>query len=298
MSTQRKYPKIVIRRSQAAPGDSEFRGEFASRLVSVEIVFDLGIDSTVTTNEAQLWEGTIRPALIDHALQAFGGGSTAADVTLAPELDWVENRVSGRLFLLVATGSRLLEQRYSAQMARDYGRVLVPIVSDNPFAMAAFSGSGVWSLTEILHRRSVGTGYGPDFEGGGGNVSSGQAMGSFRAGSLGGGSGQAMGSFQAGSLTASMGGSGGSGSGSQPTKRLTQRDNYTVSTERLGVSQYLTITSESWTRTRRYFDPIEASGGTKKTTAIAQSNGPAATGGSSSVGAFSGQTVDLGDFGL
>ena len=98
-SSQIVDPQILIRRSASAPGDSVIDGETPRRLIVAEVTFSMAIDSAVTTNEQAVWDGLVLPALIDHTLQAFGGSGAAADVTLAPQIEWVENRISGSCFL-------------------------------------------------------------------------------------------------------------------------------------------------------------------------------------------------------
>jgi len=158
---------LRIRRNVAGPGDYIPAGENVERLASVNVSVNAGIDVTSTLDEDTMWH-LVEDGVVAEVQAAFGGLARLALMTSEPEYDWVNNRLRGRLFFLVAGGSNVVEQSFRRTWTDDRPEAVVPVVAESGYAGVRFRGPGRIMLTETLRRRVV-----DDGEGDGGNGLSG-----------------------------------------------------------------------------------------------------------------------------
>jgi len=90
------------------------------------------------------------------AVSSFGGGGAHAIVTEEPREDWINNKISASLFLLIQDGGGdLLESKFKRSTSTKFGVLLVPVVDDDPYAKVLFSAAGRWIETTELRQRKI-----------------------------------------------------------------------------------------------------------------------------------------------
>jgi len=159
-------PVFSITRAVSGPGDFNKDGETpARRLVDVTAEFSAGLDSTQTTDE-DIWDSLILPEMIGQTLAAFGSESRAALIGEEPSLAWVDNRIAGRIRLLVTNGGNLLEKSQVVTESNEFGNRVTPVVGPDAYTAVVERGPGTFVVTtETTERRVTGSGGG----GGSGN---------------------------------------------------------------------------------------------------------------------------------
>jgi hypothetical protein len=250
---------FTINRNKAGPGDFRNFGEGPKRFISVNAYVQAGIDVNSTTDEDSIWSGTIEPAAISEVLSAFGTSSQVALMTSEPEIDWVNNRIRGRLFFLVMDGSGTVEQSYRRVWNDEKGKAFIPVVSADPYSVVEARGPGRVVVTEMVRRRFVGPSDDGQFSSlfGGIYVGENSAFSKGALGSVGAGGisfGYEAGNSEEGEVPA------GPGNYSGGLIPVLIRENHATSPETLGIpdsGHTLEATSETITRVWRMISRAE-----------------------------------------
>jgi len=152
-----------VTRSKVAPGD--FPGSGAERLVTLLANFSCWIDKDVTQNLRGQWD-SVRSWVYDQIKATFNTGSLAI-TEVVPTFDYTDNRISGRVTALVATGSPLISMTQTNDVSTDLGKVLTPVWSGNKYCKYLYQGPGTLIRTVTTNQRWFGGVVGGDPAAGG-----------------------------------------------------------------------------------------------------------------------------------
>ena len=141
-----------VTRSKVAPGD--FPGSGAERLVTLLANFSCWIDKDVTQDLRGKWD-SVRSWVYDQIKATFNTGSLAI-TEVAPTFDYTDNRISGRVTALVATGSKVISTTQTNDLADDLGKVLTPVWSGNKFCKYLYQGPATRIRTVTTNMRLFG----------------------------------------------------------------------------------------------------------------------------------------------
>lgn len=116
-------PRIVVTFSKASPGDSP-QGA-TTRMATITATFESSVDKTVTTDLEGLWDGTIKPYLIQQA-RSVAGGSVIALVNDDHNFNFSFNLISATLTFMAAGSLLNLEYELTTEVTEEFGKRIIP----------------------------------------------------------------------------------------------------------------------------------------------------------------------------
>lgn len=143
-----KNPQMVVVRRSVAPGD--YVG--TKRPTDLVVTYDASIDKSVTQDLKGLWDGTIKPWLVQHA-RALANSAQAALIEVDPGFDYASNTI--RATLVVQTyEATVLAHVVETEDRTITGVALVGVWSGDPDEFAEFQGQRVRlrTITEEITR--------------------------------------------------------------------------------------------------------------------------------------------------
>lgn len=148
-----KNQRLVVTRLDWRPGDSDAS---TRRPRKIAVLYEADIDKDQSTDLDGLWDGTIRPWLIEHAKSATG----AANVALIKEdasFDGPQNRISGTLEINAYDTGTLLMSRVSVVVDDTFGILVDPVWSGRPYDAAVNLGRGIKLRTTTTDKFLLGS---------------------------------------------------------------------------------------------------------------------------------------------
>jgi hypothetical protein len=142
--------EMRISREKQGPGDSPT----ADRLAVVNAQFDCWVDKTATT-ALQSKYASIRSTIATQIRAALELGQICL-VSDRVEFDWVNNKISATLVLWGTTGGSVLEYRYTTDMNKETGLVLIPAWTGDPLSYFVTPGPARYLNTITITRRVLG----------------------------------------------------------------------------------------------------------------------------------------------
>jgi len=135
--------RLGITRRTEAPGDAPG----VNRLATVDVEYDCDVDSTVTTDLKSLYEGTIRPFMIQRA-KKFVAGSTIALVKEEPQINPDVNHIHVVMEIRATFGGGLFSRIVEVEEEFQPGVALIPIWTDDMTQRYRYQGP-------IIRRRTI-----------------------------------------------------------------------------------------------------------------------------------------------
>jgi len=122
--------------TRVAPGDS---GATVSRFAELDINYSVWIDKTLETDLEKKWTNTLRKWVIAAMLDRFNA-ATGALVNENVSYDGPENRIMSSMTMWVITGNNLIEWRHTKELMTDFGKIIVPAWTGDPFSKYLYQG--------------------------------------------------------------------------------------------------------------------------------------------------------------
>jgi hypothetical protein len=131
---------LKVKKATDAPGDYGPGGQLVLRLQRGTLIYAAAVNKTQTQDLKAIYDGVVKPFLIDEAAKAFGTSNMAL-VFHEPELDRAENRIACSMTILAASTSGLLESSVVTRDEDDDGKTLVAVWDGDPYSKEVFDGS-------------------------------------------------------------------------------------------------------------------------------------------------------------
>lgn len=150
-----KGQRLLVARRRLAPGDVDD----ATRPLELVVSYEASVARSETTDLKGLYSSTIRPWLIQHAIDV-SEASQAALLEDTPVFNYPANRISASLLLQVFGASSVLGHTVVTEDYTFLGRVLVGVWSDDEDEHEEFKGKRkkVRTITEEITRIAGGAG--------------------------------------------------------------------------------------------------------------------------------------------
>lgn len=145
---------LKVSRLTEAPGDSPISGGDALRLETVEVTYEAAVLKSQTQDLKALYEGTVKPFLVDVARNATNATAVAL-VSHRPVFDYAQNTIAVAMTLQCVGNTTLIFCQARTDDAEDTGKDLIPVWDGDRLSKHEFQGPAFLTRTVTIVRRDV-----------------------------------------------------------------------------------------------------------------------------------------------